>query len=771
MPELVKEFYDLYYDKSTVVVVTRGSLDRSHLDEIEALISKYDTDASMNSNQFDKELVPADWYLPRFDQDYYIFTNTTKEPLFHFECHVAVPSDASDSVVFLETILEEAVHSSLSHHGLSKESTVSIGFDMRIASLEIDVQLTDKGRKNVQQVIFEITQAIKSLSTYNTEETFLQWAEAIKAKLYITSIADDPADLTSTLTDNFMEFGLGRLFVGRSLLNKFNHSQIADLIESLLIANRIFIYHGIFDSPNPDYLDAMSFFKGDVSQTQDVGSSEPKQAQYGLNMRAEIPDTDFTFFTLSHRVTNRLLLHFNSIEETPIVYPSKFIPSPAFLTALSNFKPSGRFENTTDARLKHFSHLLNEKYQIPLFNIYINLNPKLPATQHTYIWMKYYTEILNRRANKLLKGLSDYRNSIEFFLNSFGITLQLNLLVEQPQALLELILDKTLQTTISEEEQQYAIKELWALREDNRALYEVANDVFSKVYINAMATPVNYLNFAPKIAADKNKASTLPRLFIGWVHLEQTTFGVAASEVTRILDKYDHEQLCFLTMSERQLIPNKVLLIRELAAGDKQKQSKAYISCHYLGRSAPEVRALGSLLVQIITNIAYDYLRTQKAIGYMADVNIQEIKHDSFVCLTVQGDKDLTYIEDSVEEFYQVAEDFISGLSETQIRSTADSLAELSAQPFDTPEKESIFWYYYSISGFGIDYNERMMQYLKSVSKESFLSEYLRLFKHQPRRVIAEVIHRDFINAPQTTQMYAPQSVIERLPSEAFSAE
>ena len=757
----VKDFYDMYYEKAKVTIVTRGDLGKTFLDQIEFILKRIDNKSIMKTHQTNSVL-PKNWMKSSITKDYFILTNTSTDPLLSIRISCTAPRFARESVNYLSRVLT-TILTQILVNDLELCSSVSVSGYVVMDSVdwEISLELTGKGRNSMSDIIFYTLEGIRKLPQYNNKDDYYLWSDAIKAENFFLVLGEYPAELTSSIASNYGQYGINHIFVGGRSLTEYNKMVIGELIEGLLKEPRVFLYHGSFAEDVDVNNDVLQFFKTDVTK-----SGSNSKATYSLDNIAEIENTSYTYFKLSKWATETIVDKLRKEKKSELVdiQPNKDIPSTHFLKMLSEYMPSKAFRNDTTPDLLNFSYIINEKYQVPSVNVYVNFNPNMEPTKETFIWMKYYTEILNRRAMDFGENLSAFRTKFQFFLNSFGITMQLNILSEKPVDILRHLLSHVFKKLILEEEHQYALAQLWELRIDDQRIFDKAGDVFSNTYFSFEAYPKDYEEFVLTIRNSEDRPQELPDLYIGWTHLEQTTkSSLTPKELNEELSLFNHGQVGFYFAPHIKLETNKILLKREINMDENSRDSKGYYACNYIGRSSPEVRAFSQIVEQTITNVAYEYLRTNRSIGYQARVVTQELKHDTMVCVVIQGDKSIEYIEKSVEEFYQVAEDFLKELGQEQFQATVDGLISKSISSFKGPEDEALFWYYYSMTGYGIDYHEKMREYLRGITKAVFLERYNDMFKMNPQRMIAELMDESLIDSPVITksQLYSPYATIE----------
>ena len=773
--EIVKDFYDRYYDKSKVVMVTSGHLPEEVRQAVDMKLKQFDEKSEMKSNQ-GSTTGNMSWVMPNFTQDYFIFKNSTEAPLFHYFFNIEYGQNHSAEINLLGKILNDSLYQSLViDTGFAEEVEVELDIFKGATTVVLQLTLSNSGTNRFPQITKIVFSAIVNLMSQLNHDTFKTWQRASKAAVFLDNIEDKEIDLIAQLATNYAEHGFKEVFTAGKIPKNLNLKTIIDITEHILKSPLLVVYNGPLPEGAFDSTQSLGrvFMGLDRVNFRDI----PEYIQTKLDVMLKGKGTHYKFefssFSLDRQYLLKLLL-FAAVENFPIrpVDPAIGLPSVEYLLQLTQYEPTGLFfrQQNENSSVVVF---INEKHQDKLTSIFINLSPDEFPSKETYIWMKYYTEILNRRAKRITRNYAKYNTRCFFTLDAYGINMRIELNTNNPEQLVNGLVDELFfGEQISIEEHQSALGKLTEILDDDKDLYWLNRVALNKTLLPYIAGQKDLELFKQNMEDGSiTRPLELSKLYWSLVFVQQTSKGIDLDKLADALRRLEHRENQFMQQSPIELEPLKVLLVREDLTMGEYSDTKAYVSCHRLGPSNERNFVIVTLMDQVLYNVAFSFLREQNGIGYIAGTRMLETRNTTFWCVYSQSDKQLSVIEELMEEFLFKSEQFLSSMSEESFATTKKIVRQMLENYFTSPAEEAMFWYYATLRGYDENFLKNAIGILDGFTIEEFLREYLQSHKTDPRRVILESMHRSLLNydLPLIKQIYQPQAttVVRVIQSEA----
>ena len=764
----VKKFYDMYYDKSCIVLVSYGNSTDADINKVEKMLENFDEDSEMGSFQELPE-VKHYWILPELNADYYIFMNSTESPKLTHYVYVKLGITQSQEFKFVSRILNDTLYRELVvRNQYAEDVDVSYEAFEEGSYLEISADLNEVGKSRLPEVFKSLHQAIIMMYKYNNQADYSSWSDAIKAEIFMKKLEGDELDIIGILTENFAKYGKKDSFVGGEVQTEYRPKIINSLIDMMVESSRISVYNG----PLPDQRfsneeEVASFYFGSTKVEPKV-FPEFIRNKMSFNFTGKGRQYNFPFFSFSlSREMNLRLLILGSPQVTRLekVNPAPLVPSPSFLNSLLRYEPSRELYNRDISDVcASCSYVCNGNHMEKMLNVFVNIHPNMKPTKEAFMWMKYYTEILNRRVSLVSRDVQLYGSKFEFFIDEFGINLHMGIVSEDPLGLVGRALKAAInQDVVGIDEHWYAVERIDFIDEDDKDLYWRNEVMMNTTLYDYMPSDADLSEFKSKLIHQEiDRPAEVPELFRSWVHVEEAVPETDLKGLMKELSVLKEAENPLNSVESVELKENEVLLVREDLEKEEESDSKAYLSCHLLGKVSARLLAYKTLLDQFAYNWAYQYLREEKRIGYVVGAKTSLSKRDMYFCLYSQSDKEVSYVEETMESFYPQLERMIGDLGEEELeREKKNQEANVADQYLDS-ESEAKHWYTMAMRGLGADLTEEVVDEIRKVTKESFMEVYRDAIKEGSKRLIRESLPKDKLNEPHidAAKLYNPGSKI-----------
>ena len=748
IPRKTKEFYDTFYAKSKVVVVVKGKKDALAKDEVMRVLQSFEEKSEMKVKVFVPP-VSRGWNIPELKKNYFVFTQSDLRPRLKYYVWFVATSAHQDTLTFISQVLEDLLLEILiKKKRLAEMVEVDCSFLTDIVQLSIVVDLTRKGRSNPSLVILSLKEIISGLEEYNTESDFENWSKSLRIEYLLSPLGDDWIDLITGIANNYARLGITRILGGTSFPRKYDKKDTALYIETIEHSSFVVVYNNQFEVEECGDNNLLAFFKSDVSFDDKYGTQkESSKIAYCLDKEAKLPGNSFASFSIGAIATLKLLNHFNNPDldlEDIYFNPRNYEASETFVESLRQHEPSQKLELVKPDQFapKYFSYMVSDRFKIKMSVVFAVFNLDLEATKETANWMKYYSTILNRRAKMYTLQLEKYRHEISFETNSLGMILKVAFLSDNAEYLLEVGLREIFLEEIHEDEHLFALDSLYEVRLDKETdLYEKANHLAIKSFYPYIAGPDDQIDFVKTLYLSKKWPKKLPEFFIGWTHVHQAEVGFNQSRLLDTLSSHPEGLKGIGNATVVKMQPKVFLFVKEGFQTGEPENVLAYTSCHLLGIGSPENSVMADLLSEILSNLAYDELRTKENIGYIVLFDKLEARKELYTCLTIQSEKDEDFVQKKAEEFYKKAETYLHTLDEAVLHSILTDQITKSSHKQEDMEEEAEFWFYTFYAGLDESFMEKKKRILSVTTTSTLYSYYIEKYKVNPIRIIAEAVH------------------------------
>lgn len=724
----LKEFYDRFYVRSEVVIVTIG--DNKYLDLISIKKQIQDAEAKGKmpvKRQPENEFIPL--RTPKMTEDILIFTDTERIPGMMMQSYLPISSHADlESLVFLMSLASRELAD-----GLIKEKKLITGMDKGIenhktfAGLVFAFNFTNEGTSFPAQVIADVFDVFKKIESQLTAENFEKIKQELYTSNFLSSPDEDEAKLADAISNNYREYGISRIFSGGSKLTVFDQTRCRRMLKNLQSLNWMMLLSGPFDKDPNANNNILSIFQKSPYKNDHFGTLKTAESVYKLNQKSKY-GFDFTSMRLKRELTQKLLNSYVRatavLEAKPSIYSENmYLPSREYLEELKSFKPSMKVANIPTSLPMSKDNLI-DTYDLPLVTMNVLLNFDMPADKKTHLLSLYYSTIINMRLLYLNLLTGAYRGSIFLEVESNGIVLKVQGFPGMIKKILVDALPKILETKSTKTERLNALT--WLLNEKTKQTdaFEQAFAKF-KEYIRPYISNLEDLQtFLKEEQANGFKTfEEMPKVFLSYSYVERSNDNILGEDLLSLMKSFDQKKSGFTEVSSKTLEPN-TLIVKNALMTTGDSNDKGYVSCIELGKDNGENNALSKTIEKLISPVAFEKLRTEKRLGYV--VIAQAIKTDKsdFICLIIQSELLADEIHKEAENFWTLAESELEKTSEAGLTDVINSLKEINEKPFLSRGDSTEFYFSSLYLGTSEKYFDQTVEKLSVITKNELVDFY-----------------------------------------------
>ena len=748
VPQKVKQFYDQYYAKSKVSFITLGDSSKLDLDAVGQVIGK----AAQKTVMKDRPSSPDGEFqsvrAPKATQDLLIFIDSKYKNFISFLYFIDVEKSQMQSLEFLRHVIStNLAYILLDELKEAVSADVVLSFEDSFAFLEVKVVPTISARKSPSQLLNTISDFLNNLHVFNSLDSFTKVTRYSRLAFYLQKKVTDDMGLLGSLNSNFGLFGLKQLFIGSGLLTRYKEKEVKLLADRIRISNKYVLVMGDFDHATaPVVNNYLDFFHTDLTRDNNFGTETNVASK--IQLEHSIPEVGifYSFFRLHREDFSKHLkaaLASPAASDTPSfskVVDNLFVPTISFLQDLSTFKQSDEFSIQS---ARPFVVVVNEKYAFPNVNILFRLNFAFSSpSRESFIQMEYFRAILVARMSSLSIQFEQFRNKVSINLEEDGLVVSAHLIPDSVQPALTLIMRHLQDAAITKPEHETALDHLRKASDKKEKPFTDARKIFSRSLFPNQANHQDFKAFI-KQNLQWHQGQAMPQIHIDHTHLEYARYhDFDVENVKSALAAFPNSKAGFASVESLPFPQGKILLYRGEKSNPSDKNS-GYFSAFLLGPGTPQVMAKAGLLDRLINDQVFEYLRNQKHLGYVTTCFPFRVGKLGVFAFVVQGDKPIQEIEQEVENFFLVAENYLRTLEPATFQTAVKTLLEMLKIPFQNPEDEAKYWFRRVEEGYSLHYIEEMKAALATSTQQEMLDFYLEHFKNSPRRIITQAVNQD----------------------------
>ena len=769
VPKKVKQFYDQYYAKSKVNFVTLGDSSKLDLDVVAAVIDK----AAQKTVMRDRPAGPEDEFrsfgAPKATQDLLIFIDSKYKNFISFLYFLDVEKSQLQSAEFLRFVISTNLeYILLVEKKVATSAEVMLIYEDSFVFLEVKVVPSVSARRSPSELLNTVNEFMQSLHSFNTLEAFTKVTRFSRIAFYLQKKPTDDMDLLGSLNSNFGHYGINQLFIGAGLLLRYREQEVRLLVDQLRTVGKYVLVMGDFDhATGPVSNNFPEFFRTDLTRDNLFGT------QIGIGSKIQLEHTipeigiTYSYYRLSRE---EFASHLKASLVSPIatdspsfskVVDNLFVPSISFLQDMPTFKPSNEFSLVSS---RPFVVLVNEKYSFPNVNIIFRVNFAFDSiSRDSFIRMAYLEEIIKNRLTSLTIQFEQFRNRVSLDTEVDGLVVTVHLIPESVEPAIVLIVRHLQDSSISRDEHETALDNLRKISDNKGMPFKDARKLFIRSLFPSYPNLLDVKAFIKNNIAWRENNQHIPRIHIDHTHLEYARYrGLNVEHIKSALSVFPSSKVAFASVEPLPFPQGKILLIRG-AKSNPSDLNSGYFSTFLLGPSTPHVMANAALVDRLISDQVFEYLRNQKHLGYVTACFPFRVGKNAVFSFVVQGDKPMKEIEEEVENFFQVAEDYLRKLEDSTFQTAVKTLLEMLKIPFQNPEDEASYWFRRIEEGYSLRYIEEMKDTYATSTKKEILDFYLEHFKNNPRRIIAEAVNEDRLHEPSAllAKRYTPSVPVQ----------
>ena len=160
--------------------------------------------------------------------------------------------------------------------------------------------------------------------------------------------------------------------------------------------------------------------------------------------------------------------------------------------------------------------------------------------------------------------------------------------------------------------------------------------------------------------------------------------------------------------------------------------------------------AVGFLLDRFANQLAFDYLRTSKQLGYVVQTSLRRLGDAAYLCLVLQFSADRKTVEVEVEKLLRLLADHLERLTQADVEQAASILHDANDKPFANMADETNYWFRRELEGHNANFIEAMRAEWRKASKAKLLETFGGTFKSNSSRIVVESLTIDSISKDVT---------------------
>ena len=750
----VYQFYKENYAKSKLKMVTICNKDYS--ENLKRLISR--DEVAIPDHRPPQKVLKA----PIIKQNKLILlkSQTTKIRI-HKYFDIKDPIEYS-YLDFLTSVLDNVLTANLiEEEPLADSLETSFYIYRQYTEVDIDIYLSFKGKQKLQPVLDVVYGALNSLDQLFSEEIFDEIKEESKRSFNLRSKSTDASTTSEDILRKFMVYGFDRIFEGRTILEvNFDKLKIEEVWNNLKKAKSLIVVLGNYKST---YTKGKSLKEGiDLEGSQKLGDLSSK---YTVDQLLERPLFPYNYLDLKEKSEQKK-------EEEKL--PKIDFFHPMLLMSSGYVVLDDRFDHTKKMSLKYshnpfskvskvlstttqkdkevvldlstttsFYSRYNSRYRLHSLSMFLDLFINEGTTKEVNTHLQLLSIILGKRFQLLNEKLDSCKSQVYFSIGNRRLTINIDSLIGSFNTIADVVLKKIFngpgagEFSISENEKKFALDKLY---EDTKAVYSVkyygraAEQRFTALSIQQTRSEMKaYLKKLDKTGIP------VPKMMVGRLYTEgyitSLTNDYIIKKIAETIDssfnpksefdssKYDYD---FEGFSRTET----VVLVLNTANDIDKNEAYFHVFRTHKHKDDKHASAVLGLLTDFLNKRAYDYLRTDKQLGYDVRLSASIRNKEIFIVLFVETTK-IVASRAEFENFYRRMEKEIPEISDEAFKIMIENTISDMRAPYSNLYSEAQDNYDNFSIGIRPDYSLDMANYLENgnVKKEDLVSAYLNIFR------------------------------------------
>ncbi|OUM68252.1 hypothetical protein PIROE2DRAFT_39354 [Piromyces sp. E2] len=674
----VIEFYNKYYSSNLMKLVILGNESIETLFKWAKLYFSKIKNKNLTLEKFNDPPLTQEYLMkeicikPIMDMSLLILIfpvpNTDefyKEKPFHYFTHLIGHEGKGSIISFLKS----------KDLAYSLETGITNIID-EYANFKIEISLTEKGLSNYEEVIEIVFQYIEMLKNEGVQEWIYNELETMSKCSFLYEDKDHNDCLVASLS-SVMQINYPRhqILSGPYIIKNFDPSLIEDLLNHFTCENFRYIlvnqdleldnvlvdkWYGTEYSIKNIPSDILKNFKNLKTNKKLHLPEKNKFIPEKINIKYEIPNKNSN--SIPELIKNNDILRIFYKKDDQFNNPKTNITI-SFISPQIDVTPLNHLMTIIYVGLLEES-LSEMAYYASLAGIYYNLT------------------------NGLTLSISGYNNHMLFYLEKFFSTMISLKFSDKEFYNLKDQLKVAYQNAKYSNSTQHAHSYLSYLLSDNTYLTE---DLLKEI---DDITPEHIMNFYPHIFS---------HLFIeGFIHgsLSKSESKVIISTIEKIFNPKA------LSLSKRtqnrciKLPEGKNYIYKRLHSDSDNPNSAVQYYIEISERTTVDKRAMISLIVNLLDEPCFNYLRTQEQLGYIVTSGRWNMSVTSGIYILVQSERNCFEIESYIEKFLYEFRDIIANMNESEFKHNIKLTLEMFQDKHKTLEDEHSWIWNLISSGF-----------------------------------------------------------------------
>ena len=755
-PDIISKLYDFYqhfYAKNKLRVVTVCNKD--HKAEIERVIGR--KDVNIPSYRPGQKKLSA----PNIRKNRFILVKGETSDSLLITKYLDIDLEEFGYLGFVTSILDNVLTKVLIEEQTLVDSfTTAQEYSKEFAEIEINIDLSLKGKKRLEETLDIVFGVLNSLDTLFNQEVFDDVKNQAKKAYKLLSKPSQSYDFVEGLLQNYLLYGFEKMEGGSTIINlKFDKQKIVDVWKKMKTAKSIIIFTGKLRSTKKKGAD----FKPGINleKSQKLGNLGEKYNQKDVLKRRL---TDYSYLGIKrtngkpqqHGVIELDFYHpeyqleagyldlnndFEKMKKKGIKYtPNPFKMSDETLKSASQ-TPTNLIKELSVSPL--FYSRLNTKYPLFSVGIYIDFYVDGPLSPEVNANLVILEIILRRRFQLTNERLSTYESVISSSTSPGMLTLAIGTTHDNLKPIIKILREKLLngrnkkKIWITRDEKKYALDDYYTSLQNKVPIMSYSQEVLkrflkSKVTLTRSQT-MKYLRKLDKVGIP------VPKFKVGRIYTEgyvnDNVNNFVVNELVTKLDpsfshktKFDYKKYDYITEGFKK---GKTVVLG-MAPMIKDDKNKVYAHLFRTDqkKSNEKFYACALVLKSILYNSAFAYLRTKKQLGYVVDAGIIYSNKEIFMMIFVQT-TDVNRARPEVENFYRLAETELGELTDEKVKGLTQNVISQLRSPYSSVYEESADNHSNLREGINPDYDARVATYLEEghVKKATLMNTFKDVFQ------------------------------------------
>lgn len=746
IPAKVKQFYDTFYSKNKVNLLTIGQKSKFSMENVAKNLDSSLASSSMKDKSSRDDMVKR-LGSPAVSDDMFVFLGTKADDHLIFLYQIDIDPEDLNHLTFLKVAFNLILNDVLIRkHKLALKVDIGTENLLNFAKLEIDIFPTVSGKKSPALIMTVVEDLMDNI--YKYLKAYDQTSNLIWKEYMLVPKGNNVYSILSPLLKNFWYYGLGKMFAGHTLLGPYQGSVMGYILRQLKEKGRFIFFVGDFDTETNFSNDYSKLYTDDLTRNTKLGAEESAKSALRLDKSVTLHGVPYAFFRVA-RSKNRETI-FNTVGSKrltlPDVLPSKnFIPTDQVMNDLISYKASNKYQ-VQPTKQTNFTEVVNDKYNLPSSSLHMLMNFDLPIHKDTYLKVGYWMCVIKYRLIPVVIDSVTMRNQIGIEHDTTGLKLAVNALPGVGVELLTNLTDVLKNLKVTKEEHEFALDYIYKKVNSHKSPFDDAKEATARFIYVGSPTDAEKKQWIKDNAQFVDDKLNLKDLKIGKVHLEYAPNAITFDQIQAQLKAFEYKTTGFANVQRQLPADNEHVLIR-IPKTNPAAANNGYLDCHLMGQNQPKGNAIVFILNRLFSGLAFQYLRTEKSLGYVASTLVFRMHTDIALCLVVMGDKSVLTTETEMDKFWVEANNLLTKTTEDQVKKAASLLLEVDKSKYESLNAEALDLFNREIEGNSVDFKDNFTKEMQALKKQDLVDAFDTYFKKTSKRILAQAIPADQVKS------------------------